>query len=294
MKNNIHGLGVALVTPFGRDGDIDYSSLRRLVEHVIEGGVDYLVVLGTTAETPTLAPDEKISLLTFVREVNRGRLPIVAGIGGNNTKEVVASVETYDLTGVSAVLSVTPYYNRPSQQGLYEHYRAIAGASPAPVLLYNVPARTGVNLTADTTLRLAHNVDNIIGVKEACGSLNQMGYILRDRPEGFMVISGDDSMALPLIAMGGDGVISVAANAFPRPVKELVDAAQHGDRQTASAVQLRLLEAVDSLFIEGNPTGIKTALAVKGLIENHLRLPLVAGSDVLAKKIMELADRYSL
>jgi len=294
MKNNLLGTGVALVTPFDKNKAVDYPALAKVVEYVIAGGADYLVALGTTAETPTLTAGEKKGVAAFIRKQNGGRLPLVLGIGGNSTAEVIHQIGEYDLEDVVAILSVTPYYNKPSQEGLYQHYKAIAEASPKPVMLYNVPGRTGVNMTAETTLRLAHDFENIGAIKEASGSLSQISYILRDKPENFMVISGDDNMALPLIALGGDGVISVAANAFPEQVSRMVQLCLSGDFAAASAIQLHLLECVESLFCEGNPVGVKAALALKGLIENELRLPLVACSDGLCDKLAELVKKYNL
>jgi 4-hydroxy-tetrahydrodipicolinate synthase len=294
MKNKLQGTGVALVTPFGPDQSIDFDALGRLIEHVIAGGADYLVALGTTAETPTLSPAEKERLAAFIRERNAGRLPLVLGIGGNNTAEAVRQVGQTDLSDVAAVLSVTPYYNRPAQEGLYRHYQAIAEASPKPVILYNVPARTGVNLSAETTLRLAHDCPNVAAVKEASGILSQMTCILRDRPKGFLVISGDDNMALPLLALGGDGVISVAANAFPEPVCRMVRLCLEGDFAEASKIQWQLLECVESLFTEGNPSGIKCALAIRGMIRNQLRLPLVPCSDGHRARMEALIRKYGL
>ena len=283
-----------MVTPFNAKKEIDFDAFGALLEHVIDGGVDYLVALGTTAETPTLTKDEKKEVVAFIKKVNNGRLPIVLGIGGNNTAEVVNCMGDYPMDGIAAILSVTPYYNKPSQQGLYEHYKTIAEESPCPVILYNVPGRTGVNLSAETTLRLAHDFGNIVAVKEACGVLRQMSYILRDKPEGFMVISGDDNMAFPLVALGGDGVISVAANAFPGPVSKMVRLCLAGDFVEAAKLQMSLLECIDSLFEEGNPVGIKCALAVKGFIANELRLPLVACSGKLDARVKELIAKYGL
>lgn len=294
MKNNIKGVGVALVTPFSADGTVDYAALGTLVESVIAGGVDYLVALGTTAETPTLSVDEKREIARFVVRQNNGRLPLVVGIGGNNTAEVTAQIEAFDFTGYDYLLSVTPYYNKPSQQGLYAHYSAVAAASPRPVILYNVPGRTGVNMTAETTLKLAHGHNNIVAVKEASGNLSQASYILRDRPEGFLVLSGDDNQALPLIALGGDGIISVAANAFPRQFCRMVKAACSGNMTVASTLHLQMMEGVDALFEEGNPTGIKAALAVQGMIQNHLRLPLIPAGDRLVERIRGLIAQYKL
>lgn len=285
MNKNIHGVGVALVTPFDKSGNIDYMSLGRVVDHVTEGGVDYLVALGTTAETPTLSDREKKSVLAFIKERNAGRLPLVVGCGGSDTAHVVHSIKDFDFSGVSAVLSVTPYYNKPSQEGLYQHFRKVAGESPVPVILYNVPTRTGVNMTADTTLRLANEGGNILGVKEACGTVAQLAQILCGRPAGFKVISGDDIMALPLAAMGGDGLISVAANAFPHALCAMMAAADRGDNAEASALFQKLFCALEYLFCEGSPTGIKAALAIQGLAENNLRLPLIPASEQLMERI---------
>lgn len=294
MKNNLQGTGIALVTPFDENKAIDFPALGRLIEYVIAGGADYLVALGTTGETPTLSCAEKEELTAFIRSRNNGRLPLVLGIGGNNTSEIVRKIEKTDLDGITAILSVTPYYNKPSQEGLHQHYKAIAEASPRPVILYNVPGRTGVDLKAETTLRLAHDFDNIAAIKEASGSLTQMSYVLRDKPENFMVISGDDNMALPLIALGGDGVISVAANAFPEPVCRMVKLCRAGDFAEAAKIQLHLLECVESLFCEGNPVGVKAALALKGILRNELRLPLVPCSDGLCEKLETLIAKYGL
>jgi 4-hydroxy-tetrahydrodipicolinate synthase len=282
MKNDIHGVGVALVTPFDAQGKIDYKALGRVVDHVTEGGVDYLVVLGTTGETPTLKADEKDAIVAFVKERNAGRLPIVVGCGGYDTDEVCASIGNIDMEGVSAVLSVAPYYNKPSQEGLYRHFRKIADSSKVPVILYNIPGRTGVNVTSQTILRIARE-GNVLGVKEACGAVSQMMELLVARPEGFKVISGDDAMALPLAAMGGDGVISVAANAYPRQVCAMMGAAAKGDYALAGKLCRQLYPIFEAMFLEGNPTGAKTALAALGIIEPNFRLPIIAGSDKLTE-----------
>ena len=294
MKTNISGVGVALVTPFKKNREIDFTALERLVAHVSEGGVDYLVALGTTAETPTLSAAERREVIACIKHNNKKSLPLVIGVGCNSTRQVIDDLAATDLDGVVAVLSVTPYYNKPSQRGLYEHYKAIAAASPVPVLLYNVPSRTGVNMTAETTLKLAHEVSNICGVKEACGSLGQMAYILRNRPEDFLVLSGDDSMTLPLLSIGGDGIISVISNVFPAEFTGMVAAALKGDTATAAALQMRLLEATDALFEEGNPVGVKTALAIKDLTKDFVRLPLVEGSDALAEKFRRIIAENNL
>jgi len=294
MKNNIKGVGVALITPFTQNGGVDYNALERVLEHITRGGVDYVVALGTTAETATLSRQEQQDIFDFVRKHNRGGLPLVVGLGGNSTEDVVRRLREFDMDGASAVLNVTPYYNKPNQRGLLEHYRAVAGASPLPVILYNVPGRTGVNMSAETTLQLASEVPNILGIKEACGLLPQITYLLRDRPEGFLVISGDDGMAFPVAALGGDGVISVAANALPELLVELVHATTAGDNRRGAALHLRLQEVIDALFVEGSPVGIKTLLAAKGMIENRLRLPLVTGSDGLMERFRQLIRRYDL
>lgn len=288
MKNNIQGVGVALVTPFTVGRDIDYGALGTLVDYVISNGVDYLVALGTTAETPTLGRDERRSVIACVKERAAGKVPVVVGAGGYSTAEVIDIIKQTDLDGISAVLSVTPYYNKPTQEGLFRHYEAVAKESPVPVILYNVPGRTGVNMTASTTLRIAREVPNVLGIKEACGTITQMSQLLQGRPEGFKVISGDDCLAVPLIALGGDGIISVAANAFPKDFTAMIAAAYAGDITKTSAYYLRLFEAMEALFEEGNPAGVKAALYIKGMISNTLRLPLVGASDRLIDKLRKL------
>ena len=286
MKKKLSGVGVALVTPFRNDKSLDLPAMENILDLVAIGGVDFLVVLGTTAESPTLDADEKRRITCFVTEYNAGKLPVVLGVGGNNTAEVVKAVKALP-EGVDAVLSVTPYYNKPPQQGLYEHFTAIADASPKPLVLYNVPGRTGVNMTADTCLRLAEH-QNITAIKEASGDLRQMGYILRNRPDDFSVLSGDDGLTLAQMAMGADGVISVAANAFPAQFCRMVHAAAKGDFNAAATIHLQLLDAFDLLFSEGNPAGVKAAIYVQGLIENVLRLPLIPASETLINKLQSL------
>ena len=296
MANNLNlrGVGVALVTPFKESGEIDFDALTRLTAYVSES-VDYLVVMGTTAESPVLSHDEKQAILSHVIQHNSKNLPIVFGIGGNSTAEVVSAVNSFDLTGVGAILSVTPYYNKPNQEGLLAHYSAVIEASALPVILYNVPGRTGINMTATTTLKLAHKYKGkAIAIKEASGNLAQAAYILRDRPEGFCVISGEDNMNLPLIAMGAEGVISVSANCFAPTLSNMVNAALDGDMAKAASLNLNLIEATDLLFAEGNPTGAKAALDIKGLISNNLRLPLVKATKELNAKIKDQIEKYSL
>jgi 4-hydroxy-tetrahydrodipicolinate synthase len=274
INNKLTGMGVALITPFKTDESIDFDALARIVEHQIKNGTDYLVVCGTTAETPTLTEKEKDEVTRFVVNVNAGRLPIVLGVGGNNTKAVVEKLQTYDFSGIDAILSITPYYNKPSQEGLYQHYAAIAKASPLPVVLYNVPGRTGVNMLADTTLRLANEFPNICAVKEASGNFSQIDDIIKNKPAEFMVISGDDGITFPLITLGAVGVISVIGNAFPREFSRMVRLALQGDYESARQIHHRFTELIELLFVEGNPAGVKSMLAVMGFIENKLRLPL--------------------
>lgn len=285
INNRFTGMGVALITPFKTDESVDYDALARVVEHLIKNGTDYLVVCGTTAETPTLTEKEKDEVTQFVINCNAGRLPIVLGMGGNNTKAIVEKISTYDLNGVDAILSVTPYYNKPSQEGLYQHYAAISKASPLPIILYNVPGRTGVNMLASTTLRLANDFDNICAIKEASGIFSQIDDIIKNKPEDFMVISGDDGITFPLITLGAVGVISVIGNAFPREFSRMVRLALEGDYQNARTIHHRFTELIELLFVEGNPAGVKSMLALMGLIENKLRLPLVPNTIKTYEKI---------
>lgn len=288
------GSGVALVTPFCKDMSVDYTALKKLIEHVISGGISYLVVMGTTAENATLSKKEKQSILSFVVEQNRGRLPIVFGIGSNNTIAVVEDMKTYDLTGVDALLSVTPYYNKPNQDGLYEHFAYISKLSPLPIILYNVPGRTGVCMSAQTTLKLAHEFNNIIAIKEASGNLNLISYIILNKPKDFLVISGDDNLTIPMMSLGSVGVISVAANAIPHEVSACVKSCQNGDYVGANGILSRILEFQDLIFVEGNPTGIKSAMAIKGILDNNLRLPLVKSSEPFDVKMRVLMTTNKL
>lgn len=285
---SISGVGVALITPFLNDGSIDFDSLGSLIDFNIDNGVDYLVVLGTTGESATLSLKERKKIFSFANKHNNGRVPLVYGIGGNCTQEVVEAVLDADLKGVSAILTVVPYYNKPSQNGIFAHYKAVAEVSPVPIILYNVPSRTGVNMTAETTLRLAYEVPNIVGIKEASGDLNQIAQILKGRPANFEVVSGDDNQALPIIAQGGNGVISVAANAFPEPFCAMIDASLAGNFSKARIYFYKLFEVTNALFAEGNPAGVKAALAHKKIVENNLRLPLVPVSEQLQQRIKQL------
>ena len=291
MDERFKGLGVALVTPFRDNGQIDYAGLEKLIEHQITGGVDYVVTMGTTGESVTLSKAEKKQLLAETVGFVRNRVPIVLGVGGNNTAEVVDAFGEFEMDGVDAILSVSPYYNKPTQEGIYQHYKAIAQVALRPIILYNVPGRTGSNVTADTTLRLAKDFANIIAIKEASANLDQMGRILKHMPKDFMLISGDDALTLPIIAMGGAGVISVVGNALPNEFGALVHAAMEGDLVTARKEHLRLIEVIDLLFAEGNPGGIKYALKELGICGDAMRLPLVNISEATEKKLYRaLAD----
>ena len=291
LRKQLSGTGVALITPFKADMSVDYDALERMLDFVINNGVEYLVSLGTTGETPTLDAEEKNDIIHFTFEKVKGRVPVVIGIGGNNTKEVMENLETYPLEQAAAVLSASPYYNKPSQEGIFQHYLNLASASPKPIILYNVPGRTGSNITAETTLRLANEVENIAGIKEASGNMIQCMHILRDRPEDFLVVSGDDHLTLPLIACGMDGVISVAANCFPKDFSDMVRHALKSDFAAARSLHYKCLEGNDLLFAENNPAGVKAFLKELGIIENVLRLPVVPLSEGLYEKVKACLGR---
>lgn len=288
---NLRGMGVALITPFKADKSIDFPALAKLLEYIIQNKADYIVVLGTTAETATLTEEEKNLVKSFVAERVNRRVPLVLGVGGNNTQALVDYLKSNDLSDFSAILSVVPYYNKPSQEGIYQHYKAIAEASPLPVILYNVPGRTGVNMTAETTLRLARKFDNIIAIKEASGNIVQMDDIIKNKPENFMVISGDDGITFPLITLGAVGVISVIGNAFPREFSKMVRLALEGDFQNALLIHHRFTELFSLLFVDGNPAGVKCLLNAKGMIENELRLPLVPTKITTYEKIRDVLNK---
>lgn len=294
QATRLKGMGVALITPFKADESIDYDALLRMVDYIIQNNADYLCVLGTTAETPTLDEDEKKKIKKLVVERVNGRVPILLGVGGNNTRAVVNSLKNDDFTGVDAVLSVVPYYNKPSQEGIYQHYKAVAEASKLPVVLYNVPGRTGVNMTAETTLRLAREFDNIIAIKEASGNLNQMNDIIKNKPDNFMVISGDDCFTFPLITMGAVGVISVIGNAFPLEFSRMVRLALSGDFAGAREIHHRFTELFDLLFVDGNPAGVKCMLSMMGYMENKLRLPLVPTRIDTFEKIRNVLQQLNI
>jgi len=279
--SNISGTGVALITPFNNDASIDFKSLANLIEHVINGGVDFLVILGTTAETTSLSVDEKKEVINFIIEKNKRRLPLVLGIGGNNTDKVIKEILSTDLSSFAAILSVTPYYNKPSQEGLYSHYKEISQASPIPIILYNVPSRTGVNMSANITLRLANNFSNIIAIKEASGDLKQINQILDEKPASFNVLSGDDALTLEMINSGASGVISVIGQSHPQEFSDMVSAGLDNDKLKANKIHNDLFGLYHFLYSEGNPSGIKALLSLMDLCENNLRLPLVPISNSL-------------
>jgi 4-hydroxy-tetrahydrodipicolinate synthase len=275
MHDDFKGTGVAIVTPFNESGNIDFGSLEQLLEHVIGNGVNYIVALGTTGESVTLSRDEKFAVINFVTDIVDRRIPVVLGMGGNNTQDIINTIKATSFDSISALLSVSPYYNKPQQQGIFNHYKAIAAASPVPIILYNVPGRTSSNITSETTLKLAHELKNIIGIKEASGNLLQCMEIIKNKPAGFLVISGDDALTLPLISMGGDGVISVVANAFPKEFSEMTSLALKGSISDAKAIHYGLLDIINTLFMDGNPSGIKSALEILGICKSKVRLPLV-------------------
>ena len=294
INNKLTGMGVALITPFKNDESIDFEALARLIEHQVKNGTDYLVVCGTTAETPTLTDREKEAVTRFVVEQVAGRLPIVLGMGGNNTKSIVETLHTYDFKGIDAILTVTPYYNKPSQEGIYQHYAAVSKASPLPIILYNVPGRTGVNMLAETTLRLAREFKNIVAIKEASGNFTQIDDIIYGKPKEFMVISGDDGITFPLITLGAVGVISVIGNAFPAEFSRMVRLALQGDYNNARQIHYHFNELNQLLFVEGNPAGVKSMLAVMGMIENVLRLPLVPNTIKTYEKIQVVLKELNI
>ena len=285
LHNKLVGMGVALVTPFKTDGSIDFKSLGKLVDFQIENGTNYLVVCGTTSESPTLEQTEREAVTDFVVERVAGRVPVVVGMGGYNTARVVKRISSANFQGIDAVLSVVPYYNKPSQEGLYQHYKAIATATEMPIILYNVPSRTSTNLTAQTTLRLAHDFKNITAIKEASGNFEQITEIIKNKPKDFTVISGDDGTAFPLIKEGAAGVISVLGNAFPREFGQMVRLALNGDLVGAQEINDRFAELIKLLFVDGNPAGIKCVLSAMGMIEDVLRLPLVPATPDTKEKI---------
>ena len=287
-RNIFKGLGIALVTPFTANGEVDYKTIVRLVEYQIQNGADFLCILATTGETPCLSTEEKENIKKLVVDTNRGRLPILMGCGGNNTRAVVEELKTADWTGIDGVLSVCPYYNKPSQEGLYQHFKAIAEASPLPVVLYNVPGRTGINMKSETTVRLARDCENIVVVKEASGSLEQVDEIIKNKPERFDVLSGDDALTFSMVASGAAGSISVIGNALPKEVSRMIRLEFKGEYEAARTIHHRFTELYSLLFVDGNPAGVKALLHEMGFIENVLRLPLVPTRITTLQKMTEI------
>jgi 4-hydroxy-tetrahydrodipicolinate synthase len=290
--NELRGLGVAMITPFTKAGEVDVPALKKLTDYLVTGGADYLVVMGTTGESVTLNKEEKKLVLDTVMACNNGRKPIVLGIGGNNTQDIAAQLSRIETHGITAILSVTPYYNKPTQNGLYEHYKVLSESSKLPIILYNVPGRTGVNLLPDTVSRIAFDCRNVIGIKEASGNVEQVMSVIQQTPKEFMVISGDDALTLPLIASGADGVISVVGNAFPKEFSAMVNHALNGEISEAREIHYRLLDIIHLLFAEGNPGGIKEVLDQLNICEHYLRLPLVPVSSTTSEKLRrEMIDQ---
>ncbi|WP_443938160.1 4-hydroxy-tetrahydrodipicolinate synthase [Pedobacter sp. MW01-1-1] len=292
--NKFQGTGVALVTPFNADGSVDYTGLENLINHVIDGGVNYLVSLGTTGETATMTKDEKKKVWAFTAEITNKRVPLVAGIGGNDTLAVAEDIKSFDTAGYSAILSVSPYYNKPTQEGIYQHYKYLAEISPLDLILYNVPGRTSSNMTPETICRLANDFDNIIGIKDACGNFDQFNQIMRDKPADFLLISGDDPITLPMIALGAAGIISVIGNALPKQFSDMVNNCLKGDFNGALPAHLSLIEFTRLAFAEGNPAGIKAALKQLSVCGDTVRLPLVKASkgleEAISKEIQKLGQ----
>jgi 4-hydroxy-tetrahydrodipicolinate synthase len=291
---NLKGMGVALITPFKENESVDYDTLAKLTDYQLQNGTDYLVVLGTTAETPTLTEEEKNKILHLIVTKVRGRIPVVVGVGSNCTHSAVEKLKHGNFDGADAILSVTPYYNKPSQEGLYQHYKAVSQATRLPVILYNVPGRTGVNMTAETTLRIARDCKNVIAIKEASGNITQMDDIIKNKPANFNVISGDDGITFPLITLGAIGVISVIGNAFPREFSRMVRLALAGDYNSARKIHHSFTELFDLLFVDGNPAGVKSMLNAMGYIENKLRLPLVPTRITTFEKIRDVLRQLSI
>ena len=282
------GLGVALVTPFNESGAVDFEGLENLVEHQVKNDVDYLVVQGTTGEVATLTTTEKAEVLAFIIKVNNNRLPIVFGVGGNNTADVVRTLQELNTEGIDAILSVSPYYNKPSQEGIYQHYKAVSGATKLPIILYNVPGRTNSNVLPETTIRIATDFKNIIAIKEASGNLSQIMTLVENKPEGFLIISGDDDLAMPLLACGIDGLISVVSNAFPKRTSDMIHAGLKGDFSLAREKHYELFQFINAIFEDGNPSGVKYALSLMNICKNNVRLPLVEVNQNVQDKLKEL------
>ncbi len=291
-KFDFKGTGVAIVTPFKKNFEIDFEALSKVVNHLIKGKVEYIVVLGTTGESATLSSEEKAAIAKHISQVSKQRVHLVLGIGGNNTKAIIQNMEQTVLDGYSAILSVSPYYNKPSQEGIYQHYRLLDAYSPLPIILYNVPGRTGSNMTAETTLRLAHDCKQVLAIKEASGNVEQVMRIINDKPKNFRVISGDDNLTLPLIACGADGVISVAANAYPKAYSDMVRLALQGEYEKARKLHYKIMPITDQLFADGNPGGVKFLMEQMQLLESNLRLPLVKPNKIVQDTLVKLYKQF--
>lgn len=292
MQTNFQGTGVAIVTPFLKNGDIDFLSLKKLLNHIIDGGIDFVVALGTTSEAVTLTADEKQEVMAFVIQSVDGRVPIVIGLGGNNTAEVVQSIEATNFEGIDGILSVAPYYNKPNQRGLIAHFSRIAEVSPVPIILYNVPGRTSSNISADSVVKLAKQFENIVAVKEASGDMNQIMQILKNKPSDFHVLSGDDALTFPMMALGSKGVISVISNAFPVLFSNMVQFLLNGNFEDAKPIHYGLLDIIDQLFVDGNPAGVKAALSMLQICENELRLPMVPIEEKHYSELQSILNNF--
>ncbi len=290
MTKKFQGTGTAIITPFHREGNIDFNSFEGLINYQIDSGVNYIVFLGTTGEAVTLSDDERNAVMNFAVEIVDGRVPVVIGIGGNNTRQIIDTMQSISLDGIDAVLSVSPYYNKPQPNGLFYHYKEIAAVCPAPIIIYNVPGRTASNIDSETTLRIAHDITNVIAVKEASKDLEQCARIIKDKPDDFLVISGSDELALPFMALGGDGVISVIANAFPKEFSEMVRLCLDNRFDKARVLHLWLLDVIQAIYEDGSPSGVKAVLAMKGLCKNAVRLPLVKINKSLSMRISKLLE----
>ena len=288
--DKIKGAGVALVTPFNEDKSVDYRGLENLLNHVIDGGIDYLVLMGTTGESVTLSKVEKVAVVDFCKKINNSRIPIVLGIGGNNTIQVVEDIKSANLDGIDAILSVSPAYNKPSQEGIYQHYKMISGNCPLPVIIYNVPGRTASNISAETTVRLANDFENIVAIKEASGDMDQIMKIIKNKPSDFVVLSGDDGLTLPMIHMGAEGVISVIGQSHPKEYSDMVSFGLSGNQEIANQLHNKLYDFYVPLYAEGNPVGIKACLELLGICKSQVRLPLVEASDAIKNELKSLMN----
>ena len=288
--NKIKGTGVALVTPFNEDKSVDYKGLENLLNHVIDGGIDYLVLMGTTGESVTLSKGEKVAVVDFCKKINNSRIPVVLGIGGNNTMQVVEDIKSANLDGIDAILSVSPTYNKPSQEGIYQHYKMISGNCPLPIIVYNVPGRTASNISAETIIRLANDFKNIVAVKEASGDMDQIMKIIKNKPSDFVVLSGDDGLTLPMIHMGAEGVISVIGQSHPKEYSDMVSFGLSGNQEIANQLHNKLYDFYVPLYAEGNPVGVKACLELLGICKSQVRLPLVEASDAIKNELKSLMN----